>query len=148
MVITLSALTLTMTENNKTRSQILLLEDNNQQLKKERTKEPNKKDNLIKLNLTRFGNRLQLRERERQPRVYTFSGGECKSPDICKPLTTYIDENNFYLTTANSEAGSVNLYVHNPKYDAISGTIKQRRSFESENVDAVMSMLKKSQSCH
>ncbi|CAC5406836.1 unnamed protein product [Mytilus coruscus] len=88
-------------------------------------------------------NKLLSQDNEEPLSVYTFTGGGWQFSNICNLSKKYFNDQDFYLTQVHSEAGSVNLFVHNPEYDAISGTIKQRRSFESENVDAVMSMLRK-----
>ncbi|XP_071158044.1 uncharacterized protein [Mytilus edulis] len=95
-------------------------------------------------NLTQ--NNARLSQNNEDPLfVYSFTGGGWQFSNVCNISKKYLNDQDFYLTQAHSEAGSVNLFVHNPEYDAISGTIKQRRSFESENVDAVMSMLRKDQ---
>lgn len=73
----------------------------------------------------------------------TFSNGFWQSADVCRSLPVLKDNPDFFLVKSQSEAGTVPLYVHNPNKDAISGTIKERRSFESGNVDTVVSLLRK-----
>ena len=98
---------------------------------------------IINFKIPRDWKKDQSHGNENIPRVYTFSGGSWLKSDICKSYKSYLDDPNYFLTTSNSEAGAVKMFVHDPKYDAISGTIKQRHSFESENADFVISMLRK-----